>query len=53
MGHIVTYGSTVLAGLAAALLLGGLLAVLAGEHLVAGVSFLSASFAIYLRETRG
>lgn len=48
-----TYRSTVLAGLAAALMLGGLLSLLAGEHLVAGVCFLSASFAIYLRETRG
>lgn len=44
---------TLLAALAVALFLFAFWSILAGEHMVAGVTFLTASFVIYLRETRG
>lgn len=43
---------TILAILAVALLLGAVIAVSLGEHMVGGVGFLTATFVIYLRETR-
>lgn len=44
--------SFVLALIVVVLLVGGVLAFAAGQTLLAGVCFLSLSFAIYLRETR-
>lgn len=46
------YESEALALIVVVLLLGGIAAFAVGQLLLAGVCFLSLSFAIYLRETR-
>ena len=47
-----TYLSTLLAGLAVALVLIAVVAVLAGEPLLGGLSLLVTALVIYFRETR-
>lgn len=48
-----TTQQTVLAIAAGALILFGFLGFVAGEYMLAGLSFLLGSLTIYLRETRG